>query len=58
MNRLMQPFQRLENSRNRQTGGVGLGLAIARDIARAHGGELTLGNRPTGGARVTLTLPA
>lgn len=57
MNRLMQPFQRMETSRNRQTGGVGLGLAIARDIARAHGGDLILGNRPVGGARVTLTLP-
>jgi len=57
MTRLLQPFQRLENSRNRETGGVGLGLAIARDIARAHGGDLILGNRPEGGARVTLTLP-
>lgn len=58
MARLMQPFQRLETSRNRETGGVGLGLAIARDISRAHGGDLSLGNRPEGGARVTLTLPA
>lgn len=57
MNRLLQPFQRMETSRNRETGGVGLGLAIARDIARAHGGDLILGNRPEGGARVTLTLP-
>lgn len=57
MSRLLQPFQRMETSRNRQTGGVGLGLAIARDIARAHGGDLLLGNRPEGGARVTLTLP-
>ncbi|HEX3984765.1 MAG TPA: ATP-binding protein, partial [Acidisoma sp.] len=38
--------------------GVGLGLPIARDIARAHGGDLVLANRPEGGARVTLTLPA
>jgi signal transduction histidine kinase len=58
MDRVMQPFQRLETSRNRETGGVGLGLPIARDIARAHGGDLTLANRPEGGARVTLTLPA
>jgi signal transduction histidine kinase len=57
MERVMQPFQRLETSRNRETGGVGLGLPIARDIARAHGGDLTLANRPEGGARVTLTLP-
>jgi signal transduction histidine kinase len=58
MERVMQPFQRLETSRNRETGGVGLGLPIARDIARAHGGDLTLANRHEGGARVTLTLPA
>jgi signal transduction histidine kinase len=58
MERVMQPFQRLETSRNRETGGVGLGLPIARDIARAHGGDLTLANRSEGGARVTLTLPA
>lgn len=58
MPRLMQPFQRLETSRNRETGGVGLGLAIARDILRAHGGDIMLGNRPEGGARVTITLPA
>jgi signal transduction histidine kinase len=57
MERVMQPFQRLETSRNRETGGVGLGLPIARDIARAHGGDLTLANRPEGGAKVTLTLP-
>ncbi|GAB0115380.1 ATP-binding protein [Acidisoma sp. C75] len=58
MPRLMQPFQRLETSRNRETGGVGLGLAIARDILRGHGGDLQLGNRPEGGARVVITLPA
>ncbi len=57
MERVMQPFQRLETSRNRETGGVGLGLPIARDITRAHGGDLTIANRPEGGARVTLTLP-
>jgi signal transduction histidine kinase len=57
MERVMQPFQRLETSRNRETGGVGLGLPIARDITRAHGGELVIANRPEGGARITLTLP-
>lgn len=57
MERVMQPFQRLETSRNRETGGVGLGLPIARDIARAHGGDLTLANRPEGGARIIITLP-
>lgn len=46
---VFQPFYRLEASRNRATGGVGLGLTIARDIARAHGGELTLCNaKPVG----------
>jgi signal transduction histidine kinase len=58
MERVMQPFQRLETSRNRETGGVGLGLTIARDISRAHGGDLVLANRAEGGARVTVTLPA
>ncbi len=57
MERVLQPFQRLETSRNRETGGVGLGLPIARDIARAHGGDLVIANRPEGGARITLTLP-
>jgi signal transduction histidine kinase len=57
MERLFQPFQRLETSRNRETGGQGLGLTIARNILRAHGGEVTIGNRPGGGARALVTLP-
>ena len=56
--RLFQPFQRLETSRNRETGGIGLGLTIARNILRAHGGDVLLGNRPAGGARATVILPA
>jgi signal transduction histidine kinase len=51
------PFFRGEASRNRETGGTGLGLGIARNIARAHGGELSLRNRPEGGLEATLTLP-
>jgi signal transduction histidine kinase len=51
------PFYRLESSRNRETGGVGLGLAIARTIARRHGGDVTLANRP-GGLTASVSLPA
>jgi len=52
-----EPFFRGEASRSRETGGTGLGLGIARNIARAHGGELLLRNRPEGGLEATLTLP-
>lgn len=51
------PFTRLETSRNLETGGVGLGLATARSIVRAHGGELTLANRPGGGLTAAIHLP-
>ncbi|MDP2740784.1 MAG: ATP-binding protein [Pseudorhodobacter sp.] len=51
------PFVRLEESRSRDTGGVGLGLAIARSLARAQGGDVTLANRPEGGLLATLRLP-
>lgn len=51
------PFTRLERSRSRDTGGSGLGLAVARTIIRAHGGDVTLANRPEGGLRVRVTLP-
>ncbi|HWJ01301.1 MAG TPA: ATP-binding protein [Burkholderiales bacterium] len=55
--RAFEPFFRGEASRSRETGGFGLGLGIARNIARAHGGELTLRNRPEGGLAAILTLP-
>jgi signal transduction histidine kinase len=55
--RMMEPFARGEASRNRSTGGAGLGLAIARAIAVQHGGRLVLANRPEGGLRVELRLP-
>jgi signal transduction histidine kinase len=58
LERVFAPFYRLEASRSRDTGGVGLGLAVARDIARAHGGDVVLLNRPAGGLRATLSLPA
>jgi len=52
-----RPFHRLDEGRNLQSGGVGLGLAIARDIARAHGGELLLADSPLGGLRAIIRLP-
>lgn len=58
MERVFEPFQRLENSRNRETGGTGLGLPITRNILRAHGGDITLTNRAAGGLRATMILPA
>lgn len=57
LNRVFEPFYRVERSRSRETGGTGLGLSIARDIARSHGGELVLRNRPGGGLEAVLTLP-
>jgi signal transduction histidine kinase len=57
LERVFEPFHRGEPSRNRETGGVGLGLPIARNIMRAHGGDVTIANRPTGGIRATVTLP-
>jgi signal transduction histidine kinase len=54
---VFEPFYRLEASRSRQTGGTGLGLGIARDIARAAGGRLTLQNRRDGGMEAILELP-
>lgn len=55
---VFQPFRRLETSRNRETGGTGLGLPIARNILRAHGGDVILRNRPEGGLAALVTLPA
>ena len=53
-----KPFSRLDDSRNQNIKGVGLGLAIARDIVRGHGGDLTLGESPRGGLRAEITLPS
>ena len=55
--RVTEPYYRPDASRNSQTGGVGLGLSIVKDIALMHGGELILANRPQGGLRATLKLP-
>jgi two-component system osmolarity sensor histidine kinase EnvZ len=54
---VFKPFFRLEQSRNTETGGTGLGLTIARDILRSHGGDLTLAESPMGGLRAKLRLP-
>lgn len=54
---VFQPFRRLETSRNRETGGTGLGLPIARNILRAHGGDVVLVNRAKGGLAAEVTLP-
>ena len=55
--RVFEPFYRIETSRSRQSGGTGLGLTIASNIAEQHGGGLTLRNHPDGGLEVVLTLP-
>ncbi len=57
LERVFEPFERLEASRSRDTGGIGLGLSVARSIARAHGGEATLRNRPGGGLAAVVRLP-
>lgn len=55
--RLFEPFYRGEPSRSRETGGAGLGLAVVRSIARAHGGDVTLHNRSGGGLTARVSLP-
>jgi len=54
---VFEPFYRIEDSRNRHTGGAGLGLYIARELTRRQGGELVLANRPSGGLMAALRLP-
>lgn len=56
--RVFEPFYRREPSRSRNTGGIGLGLAVVRSIARSHGGDVTMINRPEGGLRARVVLPA
>jgi signal transduction histidine kinase len=57
INKVFEPFYRLEGSRSRDTGGTGLGLSIARNIAQSHGGEVRLRNHEGGGLDAILTLP-
>jgi signal transduction histidine kinase len=54
---VLEPFRRLDSSRNRESGGAGLGLAIAQAVAQAHCGSLELANREGGGLRASLILP-
>ena len=57
LDKVFEPFMRLEGSRNLETGGVGLGLATAQSIVHTLGGEISLSNRDTGGLRVTIEVP-
>ena len=57
LGRVFEPFYRVETSRSRESGGTGLGLTIARNIAEQHGGAITLANHPEGGLEVSLVLP-
>ncbi len=57
LERVFDPFVRLEGSRSRDTGGTGLGLSIARTILQSHGGDIVLGNGPEGGLRAIISLP-
>jgi len=54
---MFEPFFRIEESRNRDTGGIGLGMAIARTAIRAHGGEIYLEDAPQGGLLARIYLP-
>lgn len=57
LDKVFTPFYRLEGSRNRKTGGIGLGLTVARTIIRAHGGDILLQNCTEGGLRAVVILP-
>jgi signal transduction histidine kinase len=58
LHRMLEPFERLEPSRGRQTGGAGLGLAIVSALAKSQGGDFKIENKPEGGLRATISLPA
>ncbi len=54
---VFRPFYRLDEARNQDQSGAGLGLAIARDIARSHGGDIALSDSPMGGLRAAVRVP-
>jgi len=54
---VFKPFYRLDDARNIDESGTGLGLPIARDIARSHGGDIELSDSPDGGLRAVVTIP-
>jgi two-component system sensor histidine kinase CpxA len=58
LEKIFQPFYRLDDARNRQTGGAGLGLSIADRAVRLHGGQMRASNRPEGGLEVEIRIPA
>lgn len=55
--RVLEPFERLDTARDRQSGGHGLGLSIVKEIVQQHGGQVEIGDSPLGGARIVLSLP-
>jgi signal transduction histidine kinase len=57
LDRVFEPFYRRDPSRSRQTGGIGLGLAVVRSVARGHGGDVVLSNRAGGGMTARVILP-
>jgi signal transduction histidine kinase len=57
LDNVFRPYYRLDKSRNRTTGGVGLGLTVAQAIIQGHGGEIILTNRPEGGLEARIVLP-
>jgi two-component system sensor histidine kinase CpxA len=57
LDKLFRPFYRIDDARGRQTGGVGLGLAITDRAVRLHGGTIRVSNRPQGGLMVEIRLP-
>ena len=57
LDKLFRPFYRIDDARGRQTGGVGLGLAITERAVRLHGGTVKASNRPKGGLQIEIRLP-